>query len=173
MQVDKSSIIIGIDFDGTCVTHQFPSIGKEIGANFVLKTLAENGHQLILWTMRCNHISPPKSDDPDIILIDGNYLTEAEEWFHRHTIPLYASQINPTQHTWTHSPKLYSHYLIDDSAIGTPLLLYPEISSRPFVNWFELVPMLWKKRLITTAQTISLRDEIEDFFNLNYNINII
>ena len=30
---------ICIDFDGTCVTHEFPSIGKDIGAIPVLKEM--------------------------------------------------------------------------------------------------------------------------------------
>lgn len=25
-------MIIAVDFDGTCVTHEFPRVGKEIGA---------------------------------------------------------------------------------------------------------------------------------------------
>lgn len=29
--------IIGIDFDGTVVTHDFPKIGKDIGAVTILK----------------------------------------------------------------------------------------------------------------------------------------
>lgn len=30
-------MILGLDFDGTCVTHEFPKIGKDIGAIPVLK----------------------------------------------------------------------------------------------------------------------------------------
>jgi len=45
-------MIIAIDFDGTCVTHAYPKIGKDIGAVPVLKQLVQYGHQLILWTMR-------------------------------------------------------------------------------------------------------------------------
>ena len=41
---------IVIDFDGTCVTHEFPLVGKDIGAIPVLKKLVENGHNLILFT---------------------------------------------------------------------------------------------------------------------------
>ena len=163
---------INIDADGTIFTHSFPEVGKEIGAVPVLKTLVENGHKLILFTMRCDHDFEPSSDHPEIIAEKGDYLTDAVNWFERHTIPLYGIQCNPTQYSWTKSPKSYAEFMIDDSAIGAPLLLYPEISPRPFVNWFELVPMLWKKRLITTAQTVSLRDEIEEFFKLTYNINM-
>ena len=30
-------MIIAVDFDGTCVTHEFPRVGAEIGAAEVLK----------------------------------------------------------------------------------------------------------------------------------------
>ena len=43
---------IAVDFDGTCVTHEYPKVGKDIGAAPVLKKLIKEGHQLILHTMR-------------------------------------------------------------------------------------------------------------------------
>lgn len=43
---------INIDADGTCFTHDYPLVGKDIGAQKVLKKLTDNGHQLILFTMR-------------------------------------------------------------------------------------------------------------------------
>ena len=45
-------MVIAVDFDGTCVTHEFPKVGKDIGAVPVLKKLVEKGHQIILHTMR-------------------------------------------------------------------------------------------------------------------------
>lgn len=36
---------ICIDFDGTCVTHEFPKVGKNIGAEIVLKELVGNGQR--------------------------------------------------------------------------------------------------------------------------------
>lgn len=44
-------MIIAVDFDGTCVTHEFPKVGRDIGAVPVLRKLVENGHKLILFTM--------------------------------------------------------------------------------------------------------------------------
>lgn len=38
---------IAIDFDGTCVYHEFPKVGGDIGAVPVLKRLVEEGHQLV------------------------------------------------------------------------------------------------------------------------------
>lgn len=37
-------MIIAVDFDGTCVTHEFPRVGEEIGAAEVLKELTDKGH---------------------------------------------------------------------------------------------------------------------------------
>lgn len=53
-------MIIGIDFDGTCVKHAFPRKGDDIGAIPILKELVDNGHKLILFTMRSD-IDDPKS----------------------------------------------------------------------------------------------------------------
>lgn len=36
-------MIIAVDFDGTCVTHEFPRVGAEIGAAEVLKELPDTG----------------------------------------------------------------------------------------------------------------------------------
>ena len=109
---------IAIDFDGTCVTHDYPRIGKDINAIDVLKKLVVNGHKLILNTMR-----------------SGKELDEAVNWFKENNIELFGINGNPTQKRWTDSPKVYAHMYIDDAAFGCPLLNMPEISDRPFVNW--------------------------------------
>ena len=46
-------MIIAVDFDGTIVEHKYPSIGTELP--FAIETLIklkEEGHRLILWTVR-------------------------------------------------------------------------------------------------------------------------
>ena len=111
---------INLDFDGTCVTHAFPEVGKNIGSQRVLKRLTDAGHQLILFTMRSD-IEKPKSNDPNILPVGGRYLTDAVNWFKQNDIPLYGIQSNPTQKTWTTSPKSYAELMIDDSALGCPL----------------------------------------------------
>ena len=46
-------MVIAVDFDGTIVKHRYPSIGKELPfAIETLKKLTEEGHRLILWTVR-------------------------------------------------------------------------------------------------------------------------
>ena len=113
---------ICIDFDGTCVSHEFPLVGKEIGAAPVLKKLVEKGHKLILFTMRSN------GQTPDV-------LTPALEWFSTNGIPLYGLNKNPTQGRWTTSPKAYGQLYIDDAALGCPLTYDPTGHLRPYVNW--------------------------------------
>lgn len=118
-------MIIGVDFDGTCTTHDFPKLGKDIGSIPVLKRLVEKGHKLILFTMR--------SDDT---------LLQAAAWFERNGIELWSANINPDQHKWTKSPKVYCQLYIDDAALGCPLMFNSELSDRNFVDWQEVENML-------------------------------
>jgi hypothetical protein len=116
---------INIDADGTCFTHDYPLIGKDIGAQKVLKKLTDNGHELILFTMR-----------------SGKELTDVINWFKENNIPLYGIQTNPTQAAWTNSPKSLADLMIDDSALGCPLKYDPTLSPRLFVNWEIVEKML-------------------------------
>lgn len=136
-----------IDFDGTCVTHDFPRIGKSIGAESVLSKIVENGHRLILFTMRSD-IKNPVSSNPMIITKDGNYLTDAVNWFTENNIPLYGIQTNPTQKNWTTSPKAYGELMIDDSALGCPIKFDNNLSNRYFVDWEKVEEMLYNMRII-------------------------
>ncbi len=86
---------IAIDFDGTVVTHDYPAVGRDIGAQPVLKALIKKGHNLILNTMRSN-----------------NELEEAVKWFELNNIHLYGIQTNPTQSRWTSARKCYAHLYI-------------------------------------------------------------
>ena len=122
---------IAIDFDGTCVTHDYPRIGKEIGATKVLKRLVEAGHKLILNTMRSD-----------------KELQDAVNWFKKNGIELYGVNENPTQKLWTNSPKVYAHMYIDDAALGCPLINAPELSNRPFVDWDSIDLQLIQKGII-------------------------
>lgn len=129
-------MIIACDFDGTCVTHEYPKIGKDIGAVKVLKKLVEAGHSLILYTMRS-----------DWGVKEGIYtsgLEDAINWFKENEIPLFGIQRNPTQDTWTRSPKCYAQLYIDDAALGCPLKFDKSISDRPFVNWRKVENQLKK-----------------------------
>ena len=113
-----NNLIICVDFDGTCVTHEYPNIGKEIGATEVLKQLTDMGHNIILFTMRSD-----------------KELQDSVNWFEERNIPLFGINENPEQHTWTQSPKPYAHLYIDDAALGCPIKYDPTLSDRVFVNW--------------------------------------
>jgi hypothetical protein len=120
---------IVVDFDGTCVTHEFPLIGKEVGAVPVLQDLVKQGHNLILFTMR-----------------SGLYLAEAVEWFKKNDIRLYGIQTNPTQYKWTSSPKAYGQLHIDDASIGCPLVR--EKDTRPYVDWVKVKELLMEEEIL-------------------------
>lgn len=130
-------MIIAIDFDGTCVTHAFPEIGKDVGAVPVLKALVDKGHKLILYTMR-----------DDRKYKDHHPLNEAIRWFTDNGIKLYCFNSNPTQGTWSKSPKVFAHLYIDDAALGTPLKLDKQLSERPFVDWEKVEQLLKEKEII-------------------------
>lgn len=134
---------INIDFDGTCVTHDFPRVGADIGSAKVLKKLVDNGHRLILFTMRSHR--PFKREDGTL---DKNGLNDAINWFAENKLPLYGIQNNPTQKQWTDSPKSYAQMMIDDSALGCPLKIDKSISPRPFVDWEEVEDILIRNQII-------------------------
>lgn len=139
LQNNRSVMDILIDFDGTCVTHEFPRVGRDIGAVPILKKLVESGHRLILFTMRSNNQR-------------GNFLDDAVDWFKKNDIPLYGIQENPEQKIWTTSPKAYGQLIIDDTCLGIPLTLLDErgiqISDRPFINWLEVKYLLEGHQII-------------------------
>ena len=114
-------MIIAIDFDGTCVTHEYPKVGKKIDAERVLKRLIEAGHQLVLFTMR-----------------SGDELKEAVEWFKDNDIKLFGINETPGQKSWTTSPKVYAKLYIDDASLACPLIIDTKQSKRPFVDWKEV-----------------------------------
>lgn len=136
-------MVIGVDFDGTVVTHEYPQVGQDIGAIPVLKKLVENGHQLILNTMR-----------------SGRELGDAIDWFKENGIELYGVGYNPTQARWTSSPKCYAELYIDDASLGAPLSMMTnkdddgdEVSyGRPFINWVVVEDYLTNMGLINQSK---------------------
>jgi len=135
----KNSIVVGLDFDGTCVTHEYPNIGKDIGAAAVLKQLVEHGHKLMLWTMRG---TKPQGD--------RETLKEAVDWFNENDIRLWGINMNPSQQAsgWSNSHKQHAHMYIDDAALGAPLTFNPELSDRPFMDWVAVEQILKQSKII-------------------------
>ena len=117
-------MVIAVDFDGTCVTHDYPYIGSDIGAVPVLRELVDAGYNLVLNTMR-----------------SGRLEKDAVKWFKENNIPLYGVNCNPDQKSWTSSPKVFADLYIDDAALGIPLKT-SQTSTRPFVDWVEVRKLL-------------------------------
>jgi len=98
-------MLIAIDFDGTIVTHEYPSIGKEIPFAFAtLKKLIDDGHRLILWTVR-----------------EGQQLQEAVDFCRSKGVDFYAVNSNyPEQlpQGEMQPRKLMVDLFVDDRNIG-------------------------------------------------------
>lgn len=125
------SLIIAIDFDGTCVEHDYPAVGLDVeGAVDTLRTLNKRGHRLILYTMR-----------------SGAKLDAALRWFKERKVELWAVNENPEQREWTDSPKVFAQYYIDDSALGCPIMFIDGVR-RPVVNWAKVREMLEYNRVL-------------------------
>ena len=126
------SQIIGIDFDGTIVEHMYPEIGNPVpGALETMNDLFQQGHKIILWTMRSG----------DTLQAAVDYLTAAG-------IELYGVNMNPDQH-WSSSPKAYCHVYIDDAALNCPLERLP--NQRPRVYWPTVRRILEHRGLLANS----------------------
>lgn len=136
-------LTILVDFDGTVTTHEFPAIGKDIGAAPVLRELVAAGHQLILWTMRSNKYVGDSDGD---LRTAEPYLEDAIQWFKDRNIPLYGINTNPTQHTWSSSPKAYGTLCIDDINLGARLIKIAHL--KPFIDWKKTYEDLCEMKLI-------------------------
>lgn len=128
-------MIIAIDFDGTIVEHEYPSIGFPVlGALKWMKEFQVLGARLILWTMR-----------------SGIKLTEAESYCHKNGIEFFGVNCNPDQASWTNSPKVYAHRYIDDAAFGCPLI-YPGLG-RPYVDWSKVGPSVLNEIILHRSRS--------------------
>lgn len=97
---------IAVDFDGTIVTHEYPKIGKErTFATDTLKHLIQDGHKLVLWTVR-----------------EGDLLDEAVNWCKERGVEFYAiNRDYPEEERENNnhfSRKLKVDLWIDDRNIG-------------------------------------------------------
>ena len=99
-------MIIAVDFDGTIVEHEYPKIGKEkIFATETLRQLINDGHRLILWTVR-----------------EGKLLDEAVEWCRQRGVEFYAVNKDFPEETISKneqfSRKIKADVWIDDLNVG-------------------------------------------------------
>ena len=97
---------IAVDFDGTIVTHKYPNIGEEIPfAVDTLKMLRQDGHKLILWSVR-----------------EGKLLDAAVQWCRDRGLEFYAVNRDYPEETTDNNPyfsrKLKADMFIDDRNLG-------------------------------------------------------
>jgi hypothetical protein len=150
------NLCIAVDFDGTCITNDFPKEGKDIGAAKVLKRITDAGHDLILFTCRQNHAEDRMiefNDDKSIYLPAGNHLSDAIYWFNKNNIPLFDINHNPYEDEYD-TDKPHFDLLIDDKALGVPLTKYAIVdgsvvfSKNKFVDWMMVEMMLEHNNII-------------------------
>ena len=115
-------ILMGLDFDGTLVKHEYPEIGEDIGAFPWLHRFADKS-KFILFTCR-----------------SGDALDQAVAHIEAQDIVLYGINKTPGQWRWSRSPKAYCNIYIDDAFLGAPLE-YP-VEGRRYINWAMAGAML-------------------------------
>lgn len=99
----NNKLIIAIDFDGTIVEHIYPQIGKlKHSAKEVINKLFDEGHEIIIWTCRCNAHSEYED------LTDMKYFLQENE--------IKYTKINSNSDSVPYGckPKIYSDIYIDD-----------------------------------------------------------
>lgn len=100
-------MVIAVDFDGTIVEHRFPEIGREVPmAVSTLRKLDEQGHRLILWSVR-----------------EGELLQEAVDWCRERGLEFFAVNANspgeePMPEGSTGCRKVNADLYIDDRNVG-------------------------------------------------------
>lgn len=96
-------MVIAVDFDGTIVEHKYPKIGKPIPfAIETLKQLVDDGHTLLMWTVR-----------------EGELLQEAIDYVESHGVTFYAYNKNyPEEEYKNAARKLNADIFIDDRNVG-------------------------------------------------------
>ena len=102
--INQEALTIAVDFDGTIVEHDYPSIGKEMLFAFdTLKAMQGKGHKLILWTFR-----------------EGELLQEAVDYCKQNGIEFYAvNRSYPEEKLDANtSRKINADLFIDDRNVG-------------------------------------------------------
>lgn len=98
-------MVIAVDFDGTIVEHEYPNIGEPIPfAIDVLKKLQEEGHILLLWSVR-----------------EGDLLRAAVDYCEQNGLRFYAANKNFPGEELNNDDtprKLNADIFIDDRNIG-------------------------------------------------------
>lgn len=116
--IECGQVVIGLDFDGTVVKHAYPKVGETLPKCVeYLQEIVSYGGLIVLNTMR-----------------GSDTIQDAINWFEKNRIKLYGVNKNPTQLSWTDSPKPNANIYIDDAAYGCP------VTASGYVNWSIVGP---------------------------------
>ena len=121
----RPGTVVAVEFDGVCVSNEYPRMGFDTGAAPVLRRIVACGGHIVLWTVR-----------------SGKELLAAVGWFEAKGIPLFGINANPVQNEWMASPKCQAQIYIDAAALGCPLLDGAP-GDRKFVDWATVSKILW------------------------------
>ena len=149
-------MIVAVDFDGICVSNEYPSIGENIGAADVLRKIIDSGNDLILWTHRFNTY---KHNNFMQSVVDEHHLDDAVNWFKNREIPLLGINENPNQskedakhkgrgYQWSGSKMVYADVVINYYGIGVPLKFDYKISDLPIADWQKIESWLTDMKII-------------------------
>lgn len=131
---ERDYAYIAIDFDNTLVNDLYPEIGLTLNAESVLQELVENGHKLILWTLR-----------------SGKYLEDSVNWCKKKGIELYGVNENPDFEHDGNSRKIFFDLVIDDKSPGIPVAAFydaPRSRIQRVVDWNLIREELKKLNLL-------------------------
>lgn len=118
-----------LDVDATIIMNDYPFIGEEVPHCVnVLKRLREAGHEFILYTMR-----------------EGHLVDDVLAWLSARDLEVKYIMCNPEFETG--SRKIYGD-IIDDHAIGCPLIHDTTIHPKPFVDWQAMEKILEQRGFI-------------------------
>lgn len=144
-------MVIAVDFDGTIVEHRYPAIGKEkLFAFETLKSLQNDGHQLILWTYR-----------------GGKLLEEAVDYCKSNGLEFYAVNCNYPGEVMdeTQSRKIHADLFIDDrNAGGFPgwgeiyQMINPDSSTREHQEYKQKYLQARENRLLNFIKRLFVSD---------------
>lgn len=133
-------MVIAVDFDGTIVEHEYPKIGDEVlFATDTLKKLIQDGHRLILWSVR-----------------EGQLLKEAVDWCHDRGVDFYAvnkdyPEENGRESNQSFSRKIKADIFIDDRNLGG------------LPDWGQIYQMIknhetWQDRIADASRTFDQQE---------------
>lgn len=113
--------VIAVDFDNTIAYNtKYPGVGSEVKHALASLTLLQKaGNKVIIWTVR-----------------SGSGLENAKKWFKENNFTPDGYNHLKGQDSYSTSPKLDYDYVIDEKAVGCPIL------NDGSVDWLSVMKFL-------------------------------